>query len=143
MLDRDTDFKVILSNLLFSANNPFQSNFAFVQDMSDKEKVALKINHDYEQCGSLSYIFNRKHLQYKVIAGSTAHDELKNEQGDSYGEMTYSGSGINSMDINSNSLSGSQSAQTASLHEPDKDQDQAFAVSGKDTFLDTARILQQ
>lgn len=76
LLDNNSDFSVILSNLLFSANNPFQSNFAYVSDMSYTEKVAAKIAHDYEPTGSLSYIFNRKHFQWKTIAGPSFAEQL-------------------------------------------------------------------
>lgn len=69
LLDQNNEFGVILTNLFLSANNPFQSNFAFVQDMSYNDKIAAQIKNDYEQTGSLAYIFNRKHFIYKVVAG--------------------------------------------------------------------------
>ena len=62
LLESNSDFSVILSNLFFSANNPFQSNFAFISDMSYTEKVTARIQNDYEPTGSLTYIFNRKYL---------------------------------------------------------------------------------
>jgi len=143
LLDNNSDFSVILSNLLFSANNPFQSNFAFISDMSYTEKVAAKIQNDYEPTGSLSYIFNRKYFQWNSIAGPTFAEAL-NEFKDSKDELGDSGAQINSMDINTQSMSSDYRNQTksVSVHDEGK-RDEAFLIKGNNMFLDTSRIIQQ
>jgi len=45
--EHDPKFQITLANLLFSANNPFQSNFSFTHDNTFLEKLLAKFENDY------------------------------------------------------------------------------------------------
>jgi len=64
------EFAATLSNLLFSQNNPFQSNFNFVSDNAHLVREHAKIENDYGKQTSVSYVVQGKHLAYNQSMGN-------------------------------------------------------------------------
>lgn len=57
-LDRNPMFQKTLANLIFSANNPFQSNIQFVVDQFYQEQNSHKQKVNYANSTSISYLIN-------------------------------------------------------------------------------------
>lgn len=77
-------FQVILANLLFSANNPFQEDVASIQDLQHQDKLDAKTKNDYGHSGSLSYVFHGKYRQFKALLTSQLNGQGDEEDG--YGQ---------------------------------------------------------
>ena len=71
---------MILANLLFSANNPFQEDVAAIQDSQYQDKLFAKIKNDYAQSGALSYVFYGKYRMFKSLLNSQFDNKLLQEQ---------------------------------------------------------------
>ena len=71
---------MILANLLFSANNPFQEDVASIQDLQ-QDKLDAKTKNDYGHSGSLSYVFYGKYRQFKALLTNQLNNEGAEEDG--------------------------------------------------------------
>lgn len=60
-------FQEILSNLLFSANNPFQAELPQIHDLSFQQITEARQKNDFVISGSLAYIFHGKHMSFKSM----------------------------------------------------------------------------
>ena len=58
LADSNPQFQSILANLIFSANNPFQENFPFIQDTTFKTKSANLNGHSGMNKSSLQQILH-------------------------------------------------------------------------------------
>jgi hypothetical protein len=67
MAGRREDFLVVLGNLLFSANNPFQTNMAYINDESYKEKLLARLHNDYSKAGAIAYVHKYRHM-HSIVA---------------------------------------------------------------------------
>ena len=54
-------FKNTLSNLIFSANNPFQSDFDYVVDQTYLRRMHAKLHINYGTTTSLGYLVHQQH----------------------------------------------------------------------------------
>lgn len=85
---------MILANLLFSANNPFQEDAAAIQDTQYQDKLFAKIKNDYAQSGALSYVFYGKYRIFKSLLNSQFDNKLLQEQSASARQATAEDSEI-------------------------------------------------
>ena len=76
-------FQVILANLLFSANNPFQEDVASIQDLQYQDRLDAKTKNDYGHSGSLSYVFYGRYRQFKALLASQL--SRQGDEADGYG----------------------------------------------------------
>lgn len=60
----DQKFHQTLSNLIFSANNPFQSNFNYIVDQHYVKQEQAKFKQNYANITSIGYVVNQCHRQY-------------------------------------------------------------------------------
>ena len=60
----NNQFQISLSNLVFSANNPFQSNFSYVVDQAYKKQFMQKFESNYGKQTSIGYVTQQKHRAY-------------------------------------------------------------------------------
>ena len=60
----DDTFKSALSNLIFSANNPFQSGFNYVVDKTYLKKYGAMQIMNYTESTSIGFIVNDQWKQY-------------------------------------------------------------------------------
>jgi len=56
MTQPEDQFKNTLSNLIFSANNPFQSNFDYVVDQNYLKRMHAKLQTNYGTTTSFGYL---------------------------------------------------------------------------------------
>ena len=57
LLNNKQDYSTILTNLLFSANNPFQEGFPFVEDTTIKKKIAKQNQKFFKHKGIMAKIY--------------------------------------------------------------------------------------
>ena len=76
---RKPNFLIILANLLFSADNPFQSELAYISDDSYHEKILANMHNDYAKSGALAYVFKGqgRHFHSNVAAAEVADTKKK------------------------------------------------------------------
>ena len=61
---RDEQIKMLYTNLLIGADNPFQAEPPEIYDISFHQKTKAKSRNDYTVSGSLSYVFHGKYLKF-------------------------------------------------------------------------------
>jgi hypothetical protein len=77
LLENKKEYSTILANLLFSANNPFQEGFPFVEDTSFKKKLAKEHQKAFKKKGIMAKLYLESE---KTAHGDHNDDETSDEE---------------------------------------------------------------
>jgi hypothetical protein len=77
LLENKKEYSTILANLLFSANNPFQEGFPFVEDTSFKKKFAKDYRKAFKKKGIMAKLYLESD---KTSHGDHNDDETSDEE---------------------------------------------------------------